>query len=369
MDDDPRRLREAGREYEQFVERQDVPVHTGYYLEDANACEVDYWHRTGVQGAIVNLVGQEGFNDIHIHEIPPGASMDPQRHLYEELAYVLGGQGATEIGTPGSGTTFEWGPGGVFALPRKTQYRHVNLDDEEPARLLCTTDLPLLYTLFKGDDETVFEPAGENTRPVEAGYYEDGAVFQDGKNVSWQSNFVPNSDLIEKAEEGLQTSRGTGTSVGIRPPDLSLWAHVSRIPPCKYRNIHRHHPGANVIVDRGEGYSLMWPSNDPDPEWVRVDWQPGTVFTPPTLWWHEHFNLTDSEARYFAHHSSEVLFAGETKVFDHLADYNIIDYPDEDPEIRRLFERELAERGLESKMPEELYDVGSEIYFEARRDD
>ena len=37
-------------------------------------------------------------------------------------------------------------------------------------------------------------------------------------------------------------------------------------------------------------------------------------------------------------------------------DYNNIQYPDEDPQIRETFERELEERGIESQMPDEAYE-------------
>ena len=35
---------------------------------------------------------------------------------------------------------------------------------------------------------------------------------------------------------------------------------------------------------------------------------------------------------------------------------NQIEYEDEDPEIRQIFEQELSKRGLESRMPREIYE-------------
>lgn len=66
---------------------------------------------------------------------------------------------------------------------------------------------------------------------------------------------------------------------------------------------------------------------------------------------------------HFRHHASDVVFAGDNSVFDFKADYNIIDYPDEDPEIREMFETELRERGRKSKMPKRLYREGSKSFF------
>lgn len=355
-------VRSSGEEYESFVEAQGVPVHKGYYVEDANESEVDDWDLTGAKGAIINLVGQEGMNDLHIHEIPSTESMTPQCHLYEEISYVLSGQGLTEIGPEGEETTVEWGENALFAIPRNTRYRHVNLSDDEPARILSTTDLPLILTLHK-DEEVVFNPGHTFDEPADPDYYTKGEMFGEGDNLLWQANFVPDSDIINRIEDGSR--RGAGNSIGIHHPHLSMWSHVSRIPVGQYRNIHRHHPGANILVLQGEGYSLMWPSGDPDAEKMRIDWKPGTVFTPPALWWHEHFNLHEDQSRYAAFHASDVVFAGDNSVFDFKADYNIIDYPDEDPEIREMFEAELEKRSRVSQMPEGLYEKGSKEVFGA----
>ncbi|HLY66888.1 MAG TPA: cupin, partial [Chloroflexota bacterium] len=63
-----------------------------------------------------------------------------------------------------------------------------------------------------------------------------------------------------------------------------------------------------LMVVRSKGYSIMWPrelglrpyEDGHDDEVVRVDWQVGSVFTPPTGWFHQHFNLGHEPARQLA---------------------------------------------------------------------
>ena len=48
-------------------------------------------------------------------EIPAGKALKPQRHLFEELIYIVSGRGATTVwNDPASKHTFEWQEGSVF---------------------------------------------------------------------------------------------------------------------------------------------------------------------------------------------------------------------------------------------------------------
>src|SRR5207253_4613786 len=38
---------------------------------------------------------------------------------------------------------------------------------------------------------------------------------------------------------------------------------------------------------RGHGYSLMWQEGKSE---ERIEWGPGSVFVPPEMWFHQHFN-------------------------------------------------------------------------------
>src|SRR6185295_5744665 len=74
--------------YDQWVEAQNIPVIREFYIEDLRTAKLAPWVSRGGTGAI---------NDGYISEIPPGQSLKPQRAMYEELIFVLEGNGSTSV--------------------------------------------------------------------------------------------------------------------------------------------------------------------------------------------------------------------------------------------------------------------------------
>ncbi|MDP2662885.1 MAG: ethanolamine ammonia lyase-activating protein, partial [Dehalococcoidia bacterium] len=155
-----------------------------------------------------------------------------------------------------------------------------------------------------------------------------------------------------KLQDMLKRGAG-GTSINFELANNTMCAHVSEFPLGTYKKAHRHAAGAHIVLLSGEGYSILWKEGQPK---VRVDWHTGSLFVPPDMWFHQHFNVGRDPARYLAvrwgskkHRVSGVLsMAG---VEDSLkSGGNQIEYEDEDPEIRKMFEAELAKRGLEPRM-------------------
>jgi hypothetical protein len=103
-----KKLQRAGSElgakttYQLFLEQEDVPVVRGFHIENINNVEVYPWARVGGFGVYLNLDGSEGVNDCYIAEIAPGKSLEPQRHMFEELVYVVCGHGATTVWQDGN---------------------------------------------------------------------------------------------------------------------------------------------------------------------------------------------------------------------------------------------------------------------------
>jgi hypothetical protein len=96
----------------------------------------------------------------------------------------------------------------------------------------------------------------------------------------------------------------------------------------------------------------MWVEGDD--ERLRIDWDPYTVFVPPTLWYHQHFNTSDERARYMAMHGPlQGLGVNQTDAIYFLDSRNQIEYEDEDPEIQEDFKRELEKNGVEFQMEDE----------------
>lgn len=136
-------------------------------------------------------------------------------------------------------------------------------------------------------------------------------------------------------------------------------SHISEFPPATYKKAHRHGPGAHVIILGGEGYSLMWPEGE-EPQFY--PWAEGSLIVPPNMWFHQHFNVGDSPARYLAFKHEAVSIRNAQGVPKAWISRRIggdqIDYADETHEVRERFESALAERGMRSEM-ERVY--GAEL--------
>ena len=89
--------------YEEWLKTENIPVYRDYQIPDLRTVEVNPWQRLGVSGAYIDLVGGEGLNDAYLCEIASGASTTPQRSLFEEVIYILSGEGGSLIWNPGGG--------------------------------------------------------------------------------------------------------------------------------------------------------------------------------------------------------------------------------------------------------------------------
>ncbi|MGH7767708.1 MAG: cupin domain-containing protein, partial [Candidatus Binatia bacterium] len=134
--------------YQQFLEKEGLPVIRAFHVEDIRQVELSPWERRGGLGAYLNLEGTEGVNDCYIGEIPPGKSLNPQKHMFEELVFVISGHGATTVWRDGKKKqTFEWQEGSLFSPPLNTWHQLFNGSGSEPARYLAVTTAPTMINL------------------------------------------------------------------------------------------------------------------------------------------------------------------------------------------------------------------------------
>ena len=341
------------RPYDQWLEREGLPVYGGYFVEDLASVPVGPWQRRGGLGAYVVLEGTGGTNDCYVCEIPPGGSLQPQQQLYEEVIYVLGGRGATTVWQDGGPRrTFEWHEGSLFAVPLNTRHQHHNGLGDQPVRYAGVTTLPLVLDLFHNVDFIFNNPYVFKDR-----YASEDAYFSaEPKSVVgrfMETNFVPDLRSL-RLHEWKERGAG-GTNMMFEIADNTMIAHVSEFPIGTYKKAHRHGPGAHVVVLTGKGYTLMWPEGG---EQVRIDWKPGSLLVPPLQWFHQHFNAGAEPARYFAVRwgSKKYPMPGLSWNQDNV-DKSVkkggdqIEYEDESPQIRAVFEGELAKVNVQSKMP------------------
>ncbi|HEX6511262.1 MAG TPA: cupin domain-containing protein, partial [Chloroflexota bacterium] len=177
--------------YESWQKREGVPVVTGFYIEDLKTLPLGPWPRKGGSGAFVNLDGTGGVNDMQVVEIAPRGQSEPEQHIYEEMVYVLSGQGSTSVWyDERRKQSFEWGPGSVFAIPINARYQHFNGSGTQPARYAAVTSAPTILRWFH-DDDFVFanNHAFRSRFADEEGYFNgEGQMFQRKHFSIWKTN-------------------------------------------------------------------------------------------------------------------------------------------------------------------------------------
>ena len=107
-----------------------------------------------------------------------------------------------------------------------------------------------------------------------------------------------------------------------------------------------------MIILKGEWFSVMWREGE---ELKRYNWHAGSLLVPPERWFHQHFNIGGEPTRYLALKPfSSRKVPGLRKQWGTSESVKTggdqIEYEDEDPRIRQMFEDELAKRGVRSQM-------------------
>jgi quercetin dioxygenase-like cupin family protein len=340
--------------YHKWIESQGIPILREFYIEDLRKVELAPWAWKDARGAYLNLIGTGDVNDGYVLEIAPGKNIAPQRLLFEEIIFVLEGSGSTSVwNDEKKKITFEWQAGSLFSPPANTWRQHFNASGQKPARFLSVTTAPVLFNLFRDTDFIL-----NNNHQFKGRFDEDPQSFSGaaesyrGRRMQvWDTNFVADVRTlpVHRWEE-----RGPGAaSVSIELSENCLTSHISEFPVGTYKKAHRHGPGAHVIIIGGQGYSLMWPEGE---EIKRFDWKDGSVVVPPERWFHQHFNTGAAPARYLAIRWGSQKYPRPWQMKSYGVDESVkkggaqIEFEDEDPMIRRMFEAELAKQGMQSRM-------------------
>ena len=350
--------------YLDWVEREGLGIVEDFGV-DLLAVETAPWARLGADAGLVHLKGRGDFVSVIVIDLAPGAKTAPQRHLYEEVVYVLDGHGSTTVEThDGKTHSFEWGPSSLFALPLNAKYQHFNGSGRDRARLSSTTNLPLVMNLFHNDAFIFDNPFRFPEREGKESFFSGEGEFipkRPGRHM-WETNFVPDLAGFELRQ---WDQRGAGSSnMKFILSDGTMHAHSSEMPVGTYKKAHRHGADFHVSCVTGGGYSLLWYEDDAD--YVRVDWRHGVVFAPPDGMYHQHFNTAAQPSRYLALALGSLRYpftAAKMNLFKGV-DVNVrdggaqIEYSDQDPRIHEIYLSELAKNGVVSQMGEIFDEAG-----------
>ena len=73
----------------EWCDADGLKVISGFGVEDLATAELAHWERLGGPAAYCHLEGSQGFVGALAVEIPPGKSLKPIRHMYEEQVLIL----------------------------------------------------------------------------------------------------------------------------------------------------------------------------------------------------------------------------------------------------------------------------------------
>jgi mannose-6-phosphate isomerase-like protein (cupin superfamily) len=341
--------------------------------------ELEPWKRTGCKAALLDMthdpwdeamVNNQGTLR-YLVEIPPGGVFKAEKHMYEEIFYVVvvKGRGGTVVWNEGSPKlTFEWQDDSVFAIPLNAWHEIYNGSGSETVRLYAATNMPTAFNLY-GSPEFVFHCPMTFTDRFDSNdkkYFSGESIKVEDRLL--QSNFIPS---VTRMALDVWEYRGPGTNMNVLMAGGRFICHVSEFPPASYKKAHGFVGGQatggrsriglasenSYLFLSGDGYDLQWaPGIKPGPgvEWKRFDFKKGSLMTNGHAG-HQHFNPSGEPARYLVLRYGNDRFGipggrdtqGEKQLQGNRPQ---IEYKDEDPRIRALFEKECANRGVKSRM-------------------
>jgi oxalate decarboxylase/phosphoglucose isomerase-like protein (cupin superfamily) len=336
--------------YLRWARGEGLDIISAHYVRNLRTVELKTWARRGGRGVFLNHDASRTTNDCYVCEIPPAGTLKPQRQLFEELVFVLDGRGSTTVwNDAGARITFEWKAGSIFGIPLNCWHQHFNGSGQTPARYVAVTNAPPVINLYE-DLDFVFGHA----RDFPQRFNGEPDYFAAGKELSgWSlaTNFIP--DAVNLPVPAAHERGAGGGHIRFNLARSSIGGHISQFPVATYKKAHAHGPGAHVIILSGEGYTLIW--HDLAGEPIRYDWEVGTMLVPPNAIYHQHFNTGPTPARYLAFKHSGSTRNQEGVLLSFISRRvggDQLDYADEDPNVRRMFQDALARHGMTSRMEE-----------------
>jgi quercetin dioxygenase-like cupin family protein len=307
-------------------------------------------------------------------EIPGGQALKPERHLYEEEFYVVEGRGSTEVWYEGTKKqTFEWAQGSLFTVPTNSFHQLVNAGSS-PALIIVGSTAPEIINVIP-EHSFVFENDHQFV-DLNDDYYkvrEELEVTTYTGRAARRTNLIP--DLLH-TELPLDNQRLPGfrriePHLGSDRINTFMWQY----PSGRDSRAHGHSASAIIICLKGRAYTLNWPTSSGPTPWQdgkaetvqRFDYVAGGMVAAAPgggTWFHQHFACSKEKPRFLVFAGGGGIGgrqAGRPGQEYFSANVNIeeggksIDFPNEDPMVRKIYQEELAKEGVEFTMPESAY--------------
>jgi len=367
--------------YDMFIESQGISIHRDIGVHKVQDLPFSPWKRLGGRGIAIQLLGTEGMYGLYVVEVPGAGALNAERHMYEEIYYVVEGRGTTEVWQPSrpKKLTFEWGAGSLFAIPLNAMHRIVNATSS-PALLLAATTAPNVINIIRDDDFVLncpyeflerFDASDDYFKPVEDIYADPvrGLAMR-------RTNIVPdivNCVLPRDNRRSFDYRRVEPHMAG-----ANFYMKIAQYQTGQYSKAHKHSSGAILVCIKGKGFSYTWPDRLGMRPWEaglgaqvkKQTYEPvGMISAAPMKgdWFHQHFGTHPEGLRLLVFdgpHGPGLRRGGapgdeakDAGAIDTHEGGNAISYVDEDPQIRKTYDAALAAGGMKSGMPVWVYDT------------
>jgi quercetin dioxygenase-like cupin family protein len=365
--------------YDRFIESQGISIHRDIGVHKVQDLPFSPWKRLGGRGIAIQLLGTEGMYGLYVVEVPGAGALNPERHMYEEIYYVVEGRGTTEVWQPSrpKKLTFEWSRGSLFAIPLNAMHRIVNATSS-PALLLAATTAPNILNLVRDEDYVMncpyefldrFDASDDYFKPVEDVYAEPvrGLAMR-------RTNIIPDivaCDLPRDNRRSFDYRRIEPHMAG-----SNFYMKIAQYKTGQYSKAHKHSSGAILVCIKGKGFSYTWPDRLGMRPWEaglgdqvkKQTYEPvGMISAAPMKgdWFHQHFGTHPEGLRLlvfdgpygpgFRRGGAPGDHAMDAGAVDTHEGGNAISYVDEDPQIRKAYEAAIGAEGMKSGMPSWVY--------------
>jgi mannose-6-phosphate isomerase-like protein (cupin superfamily) len=365
--------------YDLFMESEGIPVFRDIGVRRVQNLPLKPWRRLGGRGTYIQLHGTEGKWGCYLVEVPGAGALNAEKHLYEEVYFVVEGRGSTEVWLDADSRrhVFEWQKGSLFSIPVNAWHRIVNAGSA-PALLLAGTTAPNLMNLINNVGaifDCPYEFRDRFSGADDFFAYKDDIEPDPVRGLAMRrTNFIP--DIVH-CDLPLDNRRSPGfrrVEPFMTGNTFYLW--IGQHENGRYSKAHAHTSAAVLVCIKGKGYTYTWPEHAGVTPWrdgkghlvKRVDYEPvGLVSAAPggACWNHQHFGCSREPLRltaWFGPHNPgrEPGPPGETHIdytgMDITEGGTAIPYWMEDPYIAREYGEILAREGVANRMEPQFYD-------------
>ena len=249
-------------------------------------------------GASIAHIGEGRLfqTDLTIVEIPPGGQILPNRHMAEEIIYIVSGEGYTTMWvSPGEKLQrYNWSAGDMIIPSLNVWHQHFNTSTDTPARYISMTSSPLMNNQFFNQEfntniDFVFEDRWHIGITQNPEY--KGPDTMDMKIGHFLPD-LPGRKLIVRSDgsSGITTRPQQGDLAG---------NHLMQMLVREYQGVslmpidgHTHPWEVVYFVLAGEGSTLL--KRDDEPARI-VNWEKGDMFIVEANEYHDNGARMDAE--------------------------------------------------------------------------